>query len=79
MPIHNTDKAQLAAQLFFTKAQQRLGDSFEQKRQHDGFVVQSNDVQFMRQCKDDVKVADRKWLLFACPNSRACFISSSEG
>jgi len=63
---------------FFTKAQQLLRDSFEQKRQHDGFVVQGNDVQFIRQCKDDVKVADREQLLFACPNSRACFISYSE-
>jgi hypothetical protein len=42
-----------------------LRDSFEQKRQHHGFVVQDNDVQFVGQRKDDVKVADRKQLLFA--------------
>ena len=77
--MQNTYKAQLAAQLVFTKVPQRLGDSFEQKRQHDGFVVQRNNVQFVGQCKDDVKVADRKQLLFACPNSRTCFTSSFEG
>ena len=63
--VQDTDKTQLAAQLVFTKAQQRLGDGLEQKCQHHGFVVQDNNVQFMRQCKDDVKVADRKQLLFA--------------
>ncbi len=63
--VQDTDKAQLAAQLVFPKAQQRLRDSFEQKRQHHGFVVQDNNVQFVGQCKDDVKVADRKQLLFA--------------
>jgi hypothetical protein len=63
--VQDTYKAQLAAQLVFAKAQQRLRDSFEQKRQHDGFVIQGNDVQFVGQCKDDVKVADWKQLLFA--------------
>ena len=63
--VQDTDKAQLAAQLIFTKAQQRLGDGLEQKRQHHGFVVQDNNVQFMRQREDDVKVADRKLLFFA--------------
>ena len=63
--VQDTDKARLAAQLVFPKAQQRLGDSFEQKRQHHGFVIQGNDVQFVGQCKDDVKVADGKQLFFA--------------
>jgi hypothetical protein len=63
--VQDTDKAQLAAQLVLSKAQQRFRDSFEQKRQHRGFVVESNNVQFVGQGKDDVKVTDRKQLFFA--------------
>ena len=63
--VQDTDKAQLAAQLVFPEAQQRLRDGFKQKRQHHGFVVQDNDVQFVGQCKDEVKVADRKQFFFA--------------
>ena len=63
--VQDTDKAKLAAQLVFPNAQQRLGDSFEQKCEHHGFVVQDNDVELVGQCKDDVKVADRKQFFFA--------------
>lgn len=72
-------KPSLPPNLFLPKLSSVWVGSFEQKRQHDGFVVQRNNVQFVGQCKDDVKVADRKQLLFACPNSRTCFTSSFEG
>jgi hypothetical protein len=48
---------------FFPKLSSVL-DSLEQKRQHQGFVVQDNDVQFVVQCKDHVKVNDGKQLFF---------------
>ena len=58
--MQNSHKSQFSAKLLFTELCQCLGDGFKEDAEHQGFVLQDEGIQLMRQGENNMEVGNGK-------------------